>query len=452
MKKKITALALVVVLVALLLTSMTIAYFTDTENATNVFTVGSIDLDLWEYKADESGVQEPLEEVESNIYENILPGVKYIKNPTVENEGDNDAYVRMLVTVPHDVFLAIAEKAGTLEAVFGGHDSNKWERADILIDEANNTITYVYNYTGYDKTGVLAPNTEPVTLFDSFTLPAGLTQEDLASWESFYINVTAQAIQKEGFDSQSDALAALATEAPVSGVTGVLVESAEELAAALNSGAYVVLTSTVNGDATNNYLRDKESEYMWTVGGTLMGGKIEADEGVDFALSVINEDSWFNTSAAAATVNAVTIETNAGYGVYAQAIHADVTLNKVTINNSWGGGIQADYGGSTVYLNDCTIVAADGTSSAVAYQQVAVAAAGNSNIVINSGDYTGKYAVYVYNSGGTITINGGNFNGELKTDAGEIVIYGGTFTDDPSAYVAPGYTVVHNANGTYTVQ
>lgn len=57
------------------------------------------------------------------------------------------------------------------------------------------------------------------------------------------------------------------------------------------------------------------------------------------------------------------------------------------------------------------------------------------------------YAVYNY---GTVTINGGNFIGEVVNDGGTLTITGGTFSNDVSAYLAEGYSLA-NADGVFTV-
>lgn len=50
MKKKILALSLCVVMAAIAIVGGTLAYFTDTDKATNTFTVGNIDINLTESK------------------------------------------------------------------------------------------------------------------------------------------------------------------------------------------------------------------------------------------------------------------------------------------------------------------------------------------------------------------------------------------------------------------
>ena len=83
MKKKILALCLVVVLAVTAVTGATLAYFTDTEAANNVFTIDNIDIQLNE-KFDEENAH-------------VVPGANIEKNASIKNIGTTDAYVRMLI-------------------------------------------------------------------------------------------------------------------------------------------------------------------------------------------------------------------------------------------------------------------------------------------------------------------------------------------------------------------
>lgn len=53
MKKKITALFLCVALAAIAIVGASLAYFTDTDNKTNTFTVGGVKIDLIEQQSNE---------------------------------------------------------------------------------------------------------------------------------------------------------------------------------------------------------------------------------------------------------------------------------------------------------------------------------------------------------------------------------------------------------------
>lgn len=115
MKKKIVSLCLVLALALTAIGGATLAYFTDTEADTNVFTLGNIKIDLVEEQRDGQG---GLEEFEDNKV--LLPIVgdaqgekdalgmptaaNYVdKIVTVDNEGNQSAYIRVLYAFPADM-------------------------------------------------------------------------------------------------------------------------------------------------------------------------------------------------------------------------------------------------------------------------------------------------------------------------------------------------------------
>lgn len=112
MKKKIIAICLVAVMAAVAIAGASLAYFTDTDEATNVFTVGGVQIKLHEQQRDGEGDLEDFEDEKI-----LLPVVgsaqgakdkyglptaeNYVdKIVTVENTGKSDAYVRVLVAIP----------------------------------------------------------------------------------------------------------------------------------------------------------------------------------------------------------------------------------------------------------------------------------------------------------------------------------------------------------------
>lgn len=84
MKKKLIALCLIVVLAAVAVVGGSLAYFTDKDQETNVFTTGKIDIDL-------------IEQFPEN---KLMPGLDVQKEITVKNEGTEDTYVRIHFAVP----------------------------------------------------------------------------------------------------------------------------------------------------------------------------------------------------------------------------------------------------------------------------------------------------------------------------------------------------------------
>ena len=101
MKKKILSLALVVALIAIMVGG-SLAYFTDNDQVTNTFTIGSVKVEVYENnEATDSdtmdfGMLTPIVNVE-----NPSADVSYVdKVVNVKNTGRNDAYVRVHIAVP----------------------------------------------------------------------------------------------------------------------------------------------------------------------------------------------------------------------------------------------------------------------------------------------------------------------------------------------------------------
>lgn len=98
MKKKITALCLCVALLAIAVVGASLAYFTDTDNATNTFAVGNVKIDLIEQQKGENG----LEPFKNN--KTLVPGTSdknaVSKIVTVKNTGENAAWVWVDLKIP----------------------------------------------------------------------------------------------------------------------------------------------------------------------------------------------------------------------------------------------------------------------------------------------------------------------------------------------------------------
>lgn len=145
MKKKITAIALVICLVAVAIVGGSLAYFTDTDKATNTFTVGGVAIDLIEQERGANGLQDFTQEKilmpivgsaqgEKDEYGQPLAKNYVDKMVTIENTGKSDAYIRAYFAIPsalddgYDTFNA---GANVLHFNFGNEDGattmgNQW--------------------------------------------------------------------------------------------------------------------------------------------------------------------------------------------------------------------------------------------------------------------------------------------------------------------------------------
>ena len=167
MKKKIISTILVAALAATAVIGGTLAYFTDTEEKTNVLTVGNVDITLTEPNWDESGIKDA---------EDAYPGEPLAKDPTVTNVGANPCFVR--VQVEWD------EKIGPMEY-----------RTDYVAGAlGENWVDGEDGYFYY--TQVLEVDGVTDALFDQIVVPAELTND--ATDTKYNVVVTAEAVQAQG--------------------------------------------------------------------------------------------------------------------------------------------------------------------------------------------------------------------------------------------------------------
>ncbi len=249
MKKKLTATFLCIALMAIAIVGASMAYFTDTKEATNTFTVGNVKIkllesslhrenagiangqtsasELWsdvakagsgntsKYKAGDTFYTDEQIEANAETYtcENIqlIPGRSYHKMPYVKNVGNNDAYIRIRVMIPADLDTAVLNSS-----MYTSSAINKNEFT-MAIDqtgsvERDNIKYNVYTFTRIDP---LAPG--EMTYWNVWgtihmdTTVTSAQSEALFGENGIYpdgvfpVLVEADAIQSEGF---ADATAA----------------------------------------------------------------------------------------------------------------------------------------------------------------------------------------------------------------------------------------------------
>ena len=130
MKKKLLALVLVVVMAATAVIGGTMAYLTDEDSASNVFTVGNISIDLTE-EVDVVGAGSVT--VNDNdtgaTYTGVMPGDYLQKKVTVKNDGDNDAYVAVTVKLNNAL-----EINNAIDEVYGDGVEGGQAMYDLIFD------------------------------------------------------------------------------------------------------------------------------------------------------------------------------------------------------------------------------------------------------------------------------------------------------------------------------
>lgn len=153
MKKKVLTVALVVALIAIMV-SGTLAYFTDNDEVTNTFTIGSVKIEIWENgTATDEDVRQLGKLTPIVNTQNPAGDESYIdKVVTVKNTGLNGAYIRTHIAIP----------TALVGYLYLDLDENGWtRRADTTakVDGVDYTVfTYDYNTevaSGNDTTNLL---------------------------------------------------------------------------------------------------------------------------------------------------------------------------------------------------------------------------------------------------------------------------------------------------------
>ena len=132
-KSSMRTLALTAILAGTVSIGGIMAYFTDGDTATNTFTVGKISLDL----------QEPSWVPPTNI----TPGQEIAKDPQIKNDGNNEEFVFLKVTVPY-ANVVTANENGTKNRIadtelFSYDVNEEWTElsAQREIDSSSKTVT-----------------------------------------------------------------------------------------------------------------------------------------------------------------------------------------------------------------------------------------------------------------------------------------------------------------------
>ena len=269
MKKKITAIFLCVALVAIAVVGASLAYFTDTDEATNTFTVGNVKIDLIESRYhregnDNSGdtsIPDPTQTASGMKYvtdghkaftdeeikadaakyseyiaergKNMVPGRNFAKCPYVVNTGANDAYVRIRVMIPHDgdvdnggiinaMFCSTATSSGEFQQ---GANGENWPVVEMNGYTDDNNLKYdVYTFTRTEplKAGAMTEWNvwnfvgigKKVTNADiEKAIANGVITKTNNDALSLNVLVQADAIQAEGFTDAKAAFAAFDAQA-----------------------------------------------------------------------------------------------------------------------------------------------------------------------------------------------------------------------------------------------
>lgn len=245
MKKRIVTIALVVALVAIAAVG-TLAYFTDTDDATNTFTVGNVAIKLIEEERDGNGGTKAFTQnkklypiVGSAQGEKDDLGMPIAKNyvdkmVTIENTGSEKAYIRAYFAIPSaldDGYETFNAGMNVLHFNFGNKvengvvtstegvewiwtHGNKWNYFETTIDGIKYNVYYADYYQAVDAGTTTEQLIQGVYLDKSFDMKEGKPyafgeEFDVDAgwnWDNVKCPVFAIACQAEGFDNAAAAM------------------------------------------------------------------------------------------------------------------------------------------------------------------------------------------------------------------------------------------------------
>lgn len=201
MKTKSKALLLTLCAVLLVAASMlgTMAYLTSTDEVKNTFTVGQVNITLDEAKVDENGkalTGDNAERVKANSYK-LMPGHTYTKDPTIHVDA---------VSEDSWIFVKVENGIAAFEAATSTEENGYKSISDQITANgwtALNGVANVY-YKPYTK----SDTGSDLIVFSNFKIAD--TANDVQGWATLNatVNITAYAVQKDGFATAEAAWAA----------------------------------------------------------------------------------------------------------------------------------------------------------------------------------------------------------------------------------------------------
>ena len=199
MKKQKTIFAAVVLLLVFLVGGA-IAYFTDTDTATNIFTIGNVDITLTEPNwsttdEDSNGVPDASQD--------LMPGQTIAKDPTIQNVStSNPAYVFAKVEVP----CTTATSPATPTEFFTYTLNSGWTELSsaAVACTSGGTATHVYYYGSGSTLTSLAAQASTAAVFNNVTLLSNLNGTEGVTGNKNIV-VTGYGIQTQGLASSAPA-------------------------------------------------------------------------------------------------------------------------------------------------------------------------------------------------------------------------------------------------------
>lgn len=211
MKKKIFIVALAACLLVLSVAGTSIAYFTDTEQYTNTFTVGNVAIKLTEaaVTTDALGnlvkdgtasrivIDDELLNPTTTAYGKIFPGQTIYKDPTIEvSAGSESAYVGAIISIESTTFNSLVDDDQLDEFLTGLNTTD----AAVTYEETTKGYKIYMIFTAQAAAGAECVLFEGIKVFNDWD------HAEMGNLEDLKIVINAYATQTVGFADAKTAL------------------------------------------------------------------------------------------------------------------------------------------------------------------------------------------------------------------------------------------------------
>lgn len=190
----------------------TLAYLTSTDSVKNTFTVGNVKITLDETDVDNSTPNQ--ERDQENTY-HLLPGHTYTKDPTIHVDANSeDCY--LFVVIKNEI-AAIEDPNNSVEKQMA---AKGWVKVtgSAVVDSGETLYVYGNDVEGFEGKRIQQPKTVTANkddetknnfvVFEEITIKEDIDNATLADYQDKTIEVTAFAVQKDGFDRYNNDMAA----------------------------------------------------------------------------------------------------------------------------------------------------------------------------------------------------------------------------------------------------
>ena len=332
--------------------------------------------------------------------------------------------------------------------------------ADAIAAEAGGTVTLLKDVTGM----AVIPSGKTVTIdLSGHTITRTVTSgENNKIYPALYVN---------GGTLTLDDTSEGKTGRVLSEITDTTVSGAMSNAVYVNGGAFTLkngaLAATAAAAPANNTWDTAYGVYVNKSTFTMENGSVTvtAPDGGAYGIAILGPNGVFTMNDGAVTADGFAISGNGSSGVGGTKI----TINQGTVTGgtlaiyhpqsgelkinggtlTGKGGIETKAGDTTVSIDGNPTIVATGTPS---------------HSINNNGNSSEGYAISVvenknYAGGANVSIASGYYKGEVRIlvdnevaadKKGSIIITGGYFTSDPTAYLAEGKYVIKSDKAGYT--